>query len=130
MRTLYFTLVLALRVGVASAAAATSPPQNTTTAHLLRVRRPLITRRPLMRAARTRSSHRIATCRAPSTCHRSDLVSEMSARPCITGLKGEFASVETASYRGADEGRHAMQARPLTAAALARRLRRGKKHTS
>jgi hypothetical protein len=40
MRTLSFTRVLALGVGVASAAAATSPPQNTKTGRLLRVRGP------------------------------------------------------------------------------------------
>jgi len=45
MRTHLFTLMLAFGVGVASAAA-TSPPQNTTTARLLSVRGPLITLRP------------------------------------------------------------------------------------
>ena len=40
MRTLLFTRVLALGVGVASAAAATSPLQITTTGRLLRVRGP------------------------------------------------------------------------------------------
>ena len=50
MRTHLFTLMLAFGVGVASAAA-TSPPQNTTTARLLSVRGPSSPSGPEARSA-------------------------------------------------------------------------------